>query len=83
MLHNITGEPSVLNQPTPASHHLGLRVGLGAAAARPLAEVWEKLGGETFGGMPHLSLPQADVPGVRPHGTPAPSHAHLETLAEK
>lgn len=83
MLHNITGEPSILNQPTPTSYYLGLRVGLGQEAASLLAEVWEELGGETPGGMPHLSLPQADIPGVRPHGMPKPSLAHSEPPAEK
>lgn len=70
MLHNITGEPSMLNQPTPTLYHLGLRAGLGDEAASLLAEVWEELEGETPGGMSYLSLPQADIPRVRPHGTP-------------
>lgn len=37
MLHNITGEPCMLTQPTPSSH-FGLRVRLGTNTASPLAE---------------------------------------------
>lgn len=62
MLHGITGEPSTLNQRTPSSHALGLRVRLGAETASLLATVWEELGRETLGDMPHLSLPQACTP---------------------
>lgn len=80
MLHNITGELSMLNQPTPISYHLGLRVGLGDETGSLLAEVWEELGGETHGACltsPCLRLTSQGL------GHMAPQNPHMHTQSPR